>query len=117
MDGGVTEQHLLDPGLRMIRRRLKDQSGFAMVSVMVRFRAVSDNGLGDVVARLLPDGTSLVALLGTAVVAAVVANLVNNLPATLLLLPVAAAGGVAPSRGRFRRGGFLRSRARHLESM
>ncbi|GHB01448.1 arsenic transporter [Streptomyces tendae] len=46
-------------------------------------------GLG----RLLPDGDSLPALLGVAAVAAVLANLVNNLPAVLALLPLAATGG------------------------
>ncbi|MGV9912689.1 arsenic transporter [Streptomyces tendae] len=48
-------------------------------------------GLG----RLLPDGDSLPALLGVAAVAAVLANLVNNLPAVLALLPLAATGGPA----------------------
>ncbi|MEU0445701.1 SLC13 family permease [Streptomyces tendae] len=45
--------------------------------------------------RLLPDGDSLPALLGVAAVAAVLANLVNNLPAVLALLPLAATGGPA----------------------
>ncbi|MFJ4330971.1 SLC13 family permease [Streptomyces sp. NPDC088935] len=49
-------------------------------------------GLG----RLLPDGDSLPALLGVAALAAVLANLVNNLPAVLALLPLAAPGGPAP---------------------
>ncbi|MFK4541004.1 arsenical pump membrane protein [Streptomyces tendae] len=48
-------------------------------------------GLG----RLLPDGDSLPALLGVAAVAAMLANLVNNLPAVLALLPLAAPGGPA----------------------
>jgi arsenical pump membrane protein len=65
----------------------------AALGVVVR--AVSDAGLGPVVDRLLPAGTSLWALLAVAVVAAVLANLVNNLPAILLLLPAAAAGGPA----------------------
>jgi arsenical pump membrane protein len=56
-------------------------------------RAVSQAGLGGLVDRLLPAGASLWSLLAVAVVAAVLANLVNNLPAILLLLPAAAAGG------------------------
>jgi arsenical pump membrane protein len=60
-------------------------------------RAVSDDGLGRVVRHVVPDGTGLLALLGIAAVAAVVSNLINNLPATLLLLPIAAAGGVGPA--------------------
>jgi arsenical pump membrane protein len=58
--------------------------------------AVLDNGLESGLAAVLPDGTSLPALLGVAAVSAVLANLVNNLPATLALLPVAAAGGAGP---------------------
>jgi arsenical pump membrane protein len=54
------------------------------------------HGLGRVARDLLPAGHGLVALLGVAAVSAVVANLLNNLPATLLLIPVAAAGGIAP---------------------
>jgi arsenical pump membrane protein len=48
---------------------------------------------GDWVTALLPQGTGWSALVGTALVAMVVANVVNNLPATLLLLPAAAATG------------------------
>ncbi|MGW8366576.1 SLC13 family permease [Streptomyces wedmorensis] len=56
-------------------------------------RAVVDNGLGSALAHVLPDGTSLPALLGTALLAALLANLINNLPATLALVPLAAASG------------------------
>jgi len=48
-------------------------------------------------ARLLPSGTSWPALLAVAAVAAVAANLVNNLPAVLLLAPLAASAGGAPT--------------------
>jgi len=52
---------------------------------------------GDWVTDLLPGttdgGVGWAALVGTALVAMVVANVVNNLPATLLLLPAAAATG------------------------
>ena len=46
--------------------------------------------LGDLVASVLPDGTGLPDLLLVALVATVLANLVNNLPATLLLVPLVA---------------------------
>ncbi|MFJ9852259.1 SLC13 family permease [Streptomyces sp. NPDC101150] len=59
-------------------------------------KAVVDNGLGDAVDRLLPDGSSLPALLGLTAFAALLANLINNLPAVLALLPVAAASGAGP---------------------
>ncbi|MFG2309172.1 arsenic transporter [Streptomyces sp. NPDC048566] len=56
-------------------------------------RAVVDNGLADALGRLLPDGSSPAALLGIAALAAVLANLINNLPAVLVLLPLAADSG------------------------
>ena len=46
--------------------------------------------LGDLVSSVLPHGTGLGALLLVALVATVLANLVNNLPATLLLVPLVA---------------------------
>ncbi|MCV7068240.1 arsenic transporter [Mycolicibacterium farcinogenes] len=55
--------------------------------------AVVQNGLGDAMRGVLPVGDSLLALLGFAAVAAVLANLVNNLPAVLVLLPLVVASG------------------------
>ena len=59
-------------------------------------QAVSIHGLGTAVTHLIPGGSSLWALLVIAVVAAVLANLVNNLPAVLLLIPAVAMGGPGP---------------------
>jgi arsenical pump membrane protein len=59
-------------------------------------RAASENGLSSVVEALLPAGSALPALLLVAAISAVLANVVNNLPATLMLVPVAAAAGPAP---------------------
>ncbi|MEU9365801.1 arsenic transporter [Streptomyces avermitilis] len=59
-------------------------------------RAVVDNGLSDALGRLLPDGTGLPALLAVAALAAVLANLINNLPAVLVLLPLTAPAGSGP---------------------
>jgi arsenical pump membrane protein len=56
-------------------------------------RAVVDNGLSGALHPLLPSGTSLPALLAVAAMAAVLANLINNLPAVLVLLPLAAPSG------------------------
>jgi arsenical pump membrane protein len=56
-------------------------------------KAVTDNGLGAALAPLVPGGTSLPALLATAALAAVLANVCNNLPAVLVLLPLAAPSG------------------------
>ena len=52
--------------------------------------AVGRGGFGRLVARVAPDGTGLAALFGMAVIGAVLANLLNNLPATLMLLPLTA---------------------------
>jgi arsenical pump membrane protein len=56
-------------------------------------RAVVDNGLAAAVAHLVPHGTGLVGLLAMAGLAAALANMVNNLPAVLVLGPLAAPGG------------------------
>jgi arsenical pump membrane protein len=58
--------------------------------------AAGEHGLGGAVRDLLPSGASLPDLLLSAVIAALLANLVNNLPATLILLPVAAGLGTGP---------------------
>ena len=55
--------------------------------------AVVSNGLGSALAPLLPSGTSLPALLAVAALAAALANVCNNLPAVLVLLPLAAPSG------------------------
>jgi len=56
-------------------------------------RGVVDNGLNDALRPLLPSGTALPALLAVAAISAVLANLINNLPAVLVLLPLAAPSG------------------------
>jgi arsenical pump membrane protein len=52
--------------------------------------ALTDTFLGDLVRDVVPHGTGLGSLLLTALVATVLANVVNNLPATLLLVPLVA---------------------------
>ena len=56
-------------------------------------RAVVDNGLADALDHVLPSGSGPLALLGIAALAAVLANLINNLPAVLVLLPLTAGAG------------------------
>jgi len=58
--------------------------------------AASTHGLSTAVRDVLPAGASLGDLLLIAAVSAVLANLVNNLPATLILIPVTAALGAGP---------------------
>jgi len=61
-----------------------------VVGLGVVVAGLAHSFLGHLVASVLPDGTGLAALLLVALVATVLANLVNNLPATLLLLPLVA---------------------------
>jgi len=58
--------------------------------------AVVDNGLQEALRPVLPSGSSLPALLAIAALAAVLAAAVNNLPAVLVLLPLAAVPGGGP---------------------
>jgi arsenical pump membrane protein len=56
-------------------------------------RAVTLNGMDTAMSAVLPSGSGLPALLAIAALAAALANVVNNLPATLVLLPLVAPGG------------------------
>lgn len=64
-----------------------------VLALGVVVQAVMVNGMSTRMSGLLPTGSGLLALLGTAVIAAVLANMVNNLPATLVLVPLAATSG------------------------
>jgi arsenical pump membrane protein len=58
-------------------------------------QAVMRNGVTERMGALMPSGSGLPALLGYAALAAVLANVVNNLPATLVLVPLVAPIGSA----------------------
>lgn len=64
-----------------------------VLALGVVVKAVTVNGLGTAVHDLMPKDTGFAALLGYAVAGAVLANVVNNLPAVLILLPVASQVG------------------------
>lgn len=66
-----------------------------VLALGVVVQAVMRNGVADRMGALLPSGTGLAALLGYAALAAVLANVVNNLPATLVLVPLVAPAGPA----------------------
>ncbi len=55
--------------------------------------AVVAHGLGHALGAVIPGGTSLPALLAVAALAAALANVINNLPAVLVLLPLVAPSG------------------------
>ena len=67
-----------------------------VLALGVVVKAVVDNGLDAAAGRVLPHGSSLLALLAVAGLAAVLANLINNLPAVLALVPLVAVGGPGP---------------------
>jgi arsenical pump membrane protein len=89
---------------RLVRRELTPRAlvlsanpGFCafVIALGVVVDAVTRHGLGSALENALPDGEGLVVLLALAFVAALLANVVNNLPATLLMLPVVAGHPIA----------------------
>jgi arsenical pump membrane protein len=64
-----------------------------VLSLGIVVRAVTGNGLGGALGQIVPAGTSLPALPAVAALAAAAANLINNLPAVLVLIPLAAPSG------------------------
>lgn len=64
-----------------------------VLGLAVIVAAAGHNGLGSGLRSVLPAGTGLVDLLVITTVSAILANLVNNLPAILLLIPVLAPSG------------------------
>jgi arsenical pump membrane protein len=81
--------------LRLVRAA---EPGFLVfvLALGVIVQGAADNGLESAVRAVLPGGASLPDLLAIAALSALLANLVNNLPATLMLVPVAATGGHGP---------------------
>jgi len=71
-----------------ILRSLKLPFCVFVLALAVVVKAVMVNGLDAAARDLLPSGTGLATLLGIAVVAALLSNVVNNLPAVLVLLPL-----------------------------
>jgi arsenical pump membrane protein len=71
--------------------------GFVLfvLALGVIFEGVRAGGLATALGHLVPDGTSLPALIATALLAAALANLINNIPATLALLPLVAGSPLA----------------------
>ena len=92
-------------GVRGVVRRCTTPTGIAVAANVpflafvlclgVVVTAVMRHGLGDAMHRVLPTGTTLPALLGIAIVAALLSNIVNNLPAVLVLLPLVTGLGPA----------------------
>jgi arsenical pump membrane protein len=89
----VLTVHATTTGPGALRRAVRSAHlGFAtfVLGLGVVVDALTRGGLGDLVGRLLPGGDGLADLLVLALLATVLANLLNNLPATLLLVPLVA---------------------------
>ena len=67
--------------------------GFVLfvLALGVIFQGVNTGGIHEALTHLVADGTNLPALIALALLGALLANLVNNIPATLALLPLVAA--------------------------
>jgi arsenical pump membrane protein len=78
--------------VRPMRLISEASPGFCVfvLALAVVVDAVMRHGLSDALSHLVPSGTALAQLVTLAAVAAVLANLVNNLPATLALIPLVA---------------------------
>jgi arsenical pump membrane protein len=64
-----------------------------VLALGVIVQAITLNGMGRAMSAVLPSGSTLPALLAISAVAALLANVVNNLPATLVLVPLVAPSG------------------------
>lgn len=92
-------------GIRNLASRRTSAAGIAsavnvpflvfVLALGVVVQAVMRNGVSERMGALMPSGSGLLALLGYAALAAVLANIANNLPATLVLVPLVAPTGPA----------------------
>lgn len=90
-------------GIKALRERRTTLVGLAasaspaflafVLALGIVVRAVVDHGLATRLGHLIPSGASLPALLAVAGLAALLANVINNLPAVLVLLPLTAPHG------------------------
>jgi arsenical pump membrane protein len=79
-----------DIGVRTVVAGLSPGFCVFVLALAVIVDGVTRHGLSDALRHLVPSGTGFPALLGLALLAALLANLVNNLPATLALVPLVA---------------------------
>lgn len=84
-------------GLRRVVHSTHASFALFVLGLGVVVATLGRGPLGDRLGSLVPSGDGPVALLGLALLGAVTANLVNNLPATLLLVPLVAPLGAVPA--------------------
>lgn len=81
------------PGIRDLVTAAEPAFLVFVLGLGVVVHGASEHGLSTAVHTIVPHGSGLPALLAVAAVSALLANLVNNLPATLILLPVVTVSG------------------------
>lgn len=86
--GWAASRRLVVP--RDVARAAHPSFALLVLALGVAVAAVAEGFLGDLVAGLVPDRTSFPALLGVAVLATLLAALLTNLSATILLVPMVA---------------------------
>jgi arsenical pump membrane protein len=86
--GWAAARRLVRP--RDVARAAHPSFALLVLALGIVVAAVSTGFLGDLVERLLPSGTTFLALLAVAVLATVLATLLTNLSATILLVPLVA---------------------------
>ncbi|PYE15397.1 arsenite efflux membrane protein ArsB [Williamsia limnetica] len=81
-----------------LRLALSAKPGFLLFvfALGVLVAGISDGGIGSGLADILPSGTGFYDLLIVAAISAVIANLINNIPAALLMLAALGSGAPAP---------------------
>ena len=89
----VRSLHRRHTSLKDIARSVNVSFLVFVLALGIVVQAITLNGMGRAISAVLPSGSTLPALLAIAAVAAVLANVVNNLPATLVLVPLVAPSG------------------------
>jgi arsenical pump membrane protein len=90
-------RQLLRRQVTPVRLAMSTSPGFCafVLCLGVLVAGVLDRGADRLLRQLIPSGSGLPAILGLALLAAVLANLVNNLPTTLALVPLVAGSPLA----------------------
>lgn len=89
----IRERAVLGTETRQVSKDANPSFLIFVLSLAVVVSALSDNGLGSLLAPLFYGEATLMKLLIVACCSALASNLLNNLPAAMLLIPLAASSG------------------------
>jgi arsenical pump membrane protein len=102
----VFKRSLSEPAPRLPQAQMPEARSFVravqpdflvfVLALGIVVHAAALHGLGSATESILPLGNSWLDLVGIAGISALLANTVNNLPATLILVPITAAAGTGP---------------------